>query len=213
MRLLRAAVFRRCALAGSPPALERRRIAAPRLRTRHRGEIQTSTPGDGSSQFDRSRCLRAVSKREISQKLSKGSVCFRQRTSGPLGHKMGSFWRVEDCGRENCRLQAAARQRYRALVGATPAWGGGLSRRSRRNDFPIDGAFRWSHARLGRWISRPSPLLLANCCASAWTLCSARPRRDVGFGVTRHNSGTQSVALSGLVRPHQLAASLDRNPQ
>jgi len=32
---LRAAVFRRCALVGSPPALDRRRIAAPRLRTRH----------------------------------------------------------------------------------------------------------------------------------------------------------------------------------
>src|SRR5262249_55431587 len=34
MRLLRAGVLRRCALAVSPPALERRRIAAPRLRTR-----------------------------------------------------------------------------------------------------------------------------------------------------------------------------------
>src|SRR5262249_24808240 len=49
-RLLRATVFRRGALVGSPPALDRRRIAAPRLRTRRRGEIQTSTPGDGSSQ-------------------------------------------------------------------------------------------------------------------------------------------------------------------
>jgi hypothetical protein len=28
--LLRATVFRRCALVGSPPALDRRRIAAPR---------------------------------------------------------------------------------------------------------------------------------------------------------------------------------------
>src|SRR5262249_55510261 len=36
IRLLRA-VFRRCALAGPPPALERRRIVAPRLRTRHLG--------------------------------------------------------------------------------------------------------------------------------------------------------------------------------
>src|SRR5215831_20098996 len=35
MRLLRVTVLRRCALAGSPPALDRRRIAAPRLRTRH----------------------------------------------------------------------------------------------------------------------------------------------------------------------------------
>ena len=51
-RLLRAPVLRRCALVCSPPALERRRIAAPRLRTRHRGKIQTSTPGDGSSQFE-----------------------------------------------------------------------------------------------------------------------------------------------------------------
>ena len=40
MRLLRAPVLRRCAFAGSPPALERRRIAAPRLRTRHRGEVR-----------------------------------------------------------------------------------------------------------------------------------------------------------------------------
>ncbi len=35
MRLLRVVVFRRCALVGSPSALDRRRIAAPRLRTRH----------------------------------------------------------------------------------------------------------------------------------------------------------------------------------
>ena len=35
MRLLRATVLRRCAFAGSPPALERRRIAARRLRIRH----------------------------------------------------------------------------------------------------------------------------------------------------------------------------------
>src|SRR6516225_3054276 len=39
MRLLRAAVFRPCALGDLPPALDRRRIAAPRLRTRHRGEV------------------------------------------------------------------------------------------------------------------------------------------------------------------------------
>src|SRR5262249_203586 len=45
-----APVLGRSAFAGSPPALDRRRIAAPRLRTRHRGEIQTSTPVDGSSQ-------------------------------------------------------------------------------------------------------------------------------------------------------------------
>ena len=38
-RVLRATVLRRGALAGSPPALDRRRIAAPRLRTRHRGEV------------------------------------------------------------------------------------------------------------------------------------------------------------------------------
>jgi hypothetical protein len=35
LRLLRAAIFRRCALGDSPPALERRRIAARRLRIRH----------------------------------------------------------------------------------------------------------------------------------------------------------------------------------
>ena len=35
MRPLCATVLRRCAFAGSPPALERRRIAAPGLRTRH----------------------------------------------------------------------------------------------------------------------------------------------------------------------------------
>src|SRR6516162_4181718 len=34
-RLLRTPVLRRCAFAGSPPALERRRITAPRIRTRH----------------------------------------------------------------------------------------------------------------------------------------------------------------------------------
>jgi hypothetical protein len=34
-RLFRATVLRRCTFAGSPPALERRRIAAPGLRTRH----------------------------------------------------------------------------------------------------------------------------------------------------------------------------------
>ena len=37
MRLLRAAAFGACALGDLPPALDRRRIAAPRLRTRHRG--------------------------------------------------------------------------------------------------------------------------------------------------------------------------------
>src|SRR6516162_8204095 len=35
MRLLRAAVFRRRVLTGSPPALDRRLIASPRLRTEH----------------------------------------------------------------------------------------------------------------------------------------------------------------------------------
>ena len=40
MRLLRAAAFGACALGDLPPALDRRRIAAPRLRTRHRGEIR-----------------------------------------------------------------------------------------------------------------------------------------------------------------------------
>ena len=38
--LLRPAVLRRCALVGSPPALDRRRIAAPRLKTRHRCEVR-----------------------------------------------------------------------------------------------------------------------------------------------------------------------------
>src|SRR6516225_9189956 len=43
MRLLRATVFRRCALADLPPALDRRRIfAAPRLRTTHRGEVRVA---------------------------------------------------------------------------------------------------------------------------------------------------------------------------
>ena len=40
MRLFCATVFRRCALVGPPPGLERRRIAAPRLRTRHRGAVR-----------------------------------------------------------------------------------------------------------------------------------------------------------------------------
>src|SRR6516165_4263644 len=39
-RLLRAAAFPPCALGDLPPALDRRRIAAPRLRTRHRGEVR-----------------------------------------------------------------------------------------------------------------------------------------------------------------------------
>jgi hypothetical protein len=39
-RLLRATVLRRCTLIGSPPAVERRRIVAPRLRTRHRGDVR-----------------------------------------------------------------------------------------------------------------------------------------------------------------------------
>src|SRR6516164_7553476 len=39
MRLLRAAAFGACALGDLPPALDRRRIAAPRLRTRHHGKI------------------------------------------------------------------------------------------------------------------------------------------------------------------------------
>jgi hypothetical protein len=34
MRLLRAPVFRRCALAGSPPALDRRLIASPKAQDR-----------------------------------------------------------------------------------------------------------------------------------------------------------------------------------
>src|SRR6516164_4933488 len=38
--LLRTAALRRCGFARSPPALERRRIATPRLRTRHRGEVR-----------------------------------------------------------------------------------------------------------------------------------------------------------------------------
>src|SRR6516162_1171443 len=40
MRLLRAAAFGACALGDLPPALDRRRIAAPRLRTRHRGVVR-----------------------------------------------------------------------------------------------------------------------------------------------------------------------------
>jgi class 3 adenylate cyclase len=40
MRLLRAAAFGACALGDLPPALDRRRIAAPRLRKRHRGEVR-----------------------------------------------------------------------------------------------------------------------------------------------------------------------------
>ena len=37
---LRASALRRRTFTGSPSPLERRRIAAPRLRTRHRGEVR-----------------------------------------------------------------------------------------------------------------------------------------------------------------------------
>src|SRR6516164_4691345 len=40
LRLLRVTAFGPCALGDLPPALDRRRIATPRLRTRHRGEVR-----------------------------------------------------------------------------------------------------------------------------------------------------------------------------
>src|ERR1700747_3615070 len=39
-----------CAFAGSPPALERRRICRPSAQNKASWRDQTSTPGDGSSQ-------------------------------------------------------------------------------------------------------------------------------------------------------------------
>jgi hypothetical protein len=42
MRFLRAGIFGACAFGNLPPALERRRIAAPSLRTRHLIYISTS---------------------------------------------------------------------------------------------------------------------------------------------------------------------------
>jgi hypothetical protein len=70
MRLLRAAVLRRCAFAGSLPGLERRRIAAPRLRTRHRGEVRLARWSMVRHNLS-SAMFAAVSKREGSQKLGK----------------------------------------------------------------------------------------------------------------------------------------------
>src|SRR5262245_41336764 len=71
MRLLRVAVFRRCALVGSPPALDRRRIAAPQLRTRHRGEVRLARWSIVRHNIEWGRC--GAQKHGMSQKLSK---CF-----------------------------------------------------------------------------------------------------------------------------------------
>ena len=52
MRLLRTAVFRRCALVGSPPALDRRRMCRPSAQDKALWRSQTITLVDGSSQFE-----------------------------------------------------------------------------------------------------------------------------------------------------------------
>src|SRR5262245_42357419 len=80
-RLLRAAAFRASALGDLPPALDRRRIAAPRVRTRHRGEIRLAYRSMARHNLSEIDVSAGVSRREVSQKLSK---CFRFASgSGP----------------------------------------------------------------------------------------------------------------------------------
>src|SRR5262249_42740196 len=52
LSLLRAAAFGACALGDLPPALDRRRIAAPWLGTRHRGEVTLAHGAMGRHKAD-----------------------------------------------------------------------------------------------------------------------------------------------------------------
>ena len=85
-RVLRAPALRRCAFAGSPTAAERRRIAAPRLRTRHRGDGQTSTPIVGRHTWvEWNRCLKWVNSDLQTMSASRPLTPQQRRESGHSG--------------------------------------------------------------------------------------------------------------------------------
>ena len=128
-----------------------------------------------------------VSKREASQKLSKCFAFTPKADLGPLGHKMGSV--LASGGLWSRKLSPSGTGALLIL----PAGGSGSVAGAAvypvevdETTFQLMERFAGLTPVLAGGSAGRRRCFLANCCASAWTLCSARPRRDVEFCVARH---------------------------